>query len=166
MTVIGTPVWMAPEVLKAEKYSEKADIYSIGLLIWSLFVGKIPFIEIDQLQFVAEITNEQYREPIPDDINPKIKKLIEVAWDNDPEKRPSLPDIIERLCSLKHPITKRYYARMHEELQDSLMQKILDKLSIRDLVTMSLVSKRFDTLTREYLTKIKKLDSNDKEKKR
>jgi len=164
MTVIGTPVWMAPEVLKHEKYSEKADIYSIGLLIWSLFVGKIPNIGIDQLQFVVEITIENFREPIPDNIDPKIIKIIESAWDKDPELRPTLPDIIDRLCSIKHPITKRYYAKMHQYIEDDTMQKILEKLSIRDLVSISLVSKRFEGLTKEYLNRIRKLDNSDSSK--
>lgn len=33
MTVIGTPVYMAPEVMNLEKYTEKADVYSFALVM-------------------------------------------------------------------------------------------------------------------------------------
>lgn len=36
MTCIGTPVWMAPEVINLQKYSEKADVYSFALVIYEL----------------------------------------------------------------------------------------------------------------------------------
>lgn len=41
--VVGTYSWMAPEVLRGEAYSPEADIYSLGLVLWELFSGKIPY---------------------------------------------------------------------------------------------------------------------------
>ena len=31
---IGTPNWMAPEILRGEKYGKDSDVYSFGMIIW------------------------------------------------------------------------------------------------------------------------------------
>jgi len=41
MTLIGTPVWMAPEVISRSKYTEKADVYSYGLVLWAMVSATI-----------------------------------------------------------------------------------------------------------------------------
>ena len=40
----GTPVWMAPEVMKGGQYTEKADQYSYGLVLWEMMTNKYVFI--------------------------------------------------------------------------------------------------------------------------
>ena len=40
---IGTIDYMAPEILKGEEYNYKADLWSIGIIIYRLYFGKFPF---------------------------------------------------------------------------------------------------------------------------
>ena len=40
---IGTPHWMAPEIMRGEPYKEEADVYSFGMILWELLTGKIPY---------------------------------------------------------------------------------------------------------------------------
>jgi serine/threonine protein kinase len=40
---IGTPHWMAPEILRGEKYEEAADVYSFGVILWEMMTGEIPY---------------------------------------------------------------------------------------------------------------------------
>ena len=39
---VGTPNWMAPEILRGEKYEEASDVYSFGIVLLELLTGKIP----------------------------------------------------------------------------------------------------------------------------
>merc|ERR1712029_368762 len=51
MTCIGTPVYMAPEVLAKDKSSEKADVYSFGIVLAEIFTGALPYSEGDPSRF-------------------------------------------------------------------------------------------------------------------
>ena len=42
-TIFGTPLYMAPEVMKGDKYSFKADIWSLGITMFEMLVGSHPF---------------------------------------------------------------------------------------------------------------------------
>lgn len=41
--VLGTPLYMAPELVKHERYSEKVDVWSLGVIVYQLLCGKTPF---------------------------------------------------------------------------------------------------------------------------
>jgi serine/threonine protein kinase len=47
MTLVGTPAYMAPEVINQNRYSEKADVYSFGIVLGELWNGEVPYSDID-----------------------------------------------------------------------------------------------------------------------
>ena len=62
---IGTPLFMAPEIIKFKRYNEKVDIWSIGIIAYFLLSGTFPFIGKDKDDILHKILNESINFDIP-----------------------------------------------------------------------------------------------------
>jgi len=51
---VDNPIWLAPEIISNQKYTEKADVYSFGIIIWELLARKVPFAEMEFLWEIQE----------------------------------------------------------------------------------------------------------------
>lgn len=49
---VGTPHWMAPEILKGEKYECESDVYSFGILLWEMLTCQIPYKELSTSEII------------------------------------------------------------------------------------------------------------------
>lgn len=52
--ILGTPLYMAPEIFKKKRYTSKVDIWSIGIITYKLLVGKSPFGSINQIDQLSK----------------------------------------------------------------------------------------------------------------
>ena len=91
----GTFQWMAPEVITNEDYTEKADVYSFGIILWEFWSKDPPYKGIKAKEVGIKVkNNKDFRPTIPDEVPQDIAELIKCCWDADPEKRPTFLDII------------------------------------------------------------------------
>lgn len=54
-TVCGSPLYMAPEILRHEPYDGKADLWSVGAILYELLLGRTPFTGANPMQLLANI---------------------------------------------------------------------------------------------------------------
>uniref|UniRef100_H3HDP2 non-specific serine/threonine protein kinase n=1 Tax=Phytophthora ramorum TaxID=164328 RepID=H3HDP2_PHYRM len=95
----GTTQWMAPEVLAAEKYTEKADVFSYGVVVWETVTRQCPYEGLTQIQAALGVLNNNLRPTVPENCPPLFKKLMTLCWVSSPEKRPSFEAVLEILNS-------------------------------------------------------------------
>jgi len=99
---LGTPQYMAPEVIKSETYTEKADVYSFAIVMWEITTRQIPFRNMKPMQVAFAVTNNGMRPPVPMTIPPLMQNLMVECWQQDPRLRPSFSDILRQLQLLTH----------------------------------------------------------------
>jgi len=92
----GTDRWTAPEIGDGEKYTEAADVFSYGVILYEIAARKLPFQDVPA-ENVRALWKKGDRPPIPDDTPPEFEKLIKMCWDQRPRSRPTFPDIIQYL---------------------------------------------------------------------
>lgn len=86
----GTPLYMPPEVMMAQEFNEKADVYSYGICLWEFLTCRDPFPHhSDYDEFVHAICKQGERPPIPTNCLPRLRSLIEDCWHANPNKRPN-----------------------------------------------------------------------------
>jgi len=95
----GTYQWMSPEVIKGQKYTESADIYSMGIIFWEICMEKIPFEGMNGIQASVAVVTRKLRPPLwTKDKKPLIGKvnwtrLIQHCWHQNARKRPNINQV-------------------------------------------------------------------------
>ena len=93
-TVCGTPNYIAPEILEGKTgHSYEVDIWSLGVIIYTLIIGKPPFETNNVKETYKRIKMDYYSFPENAIISEPAKELIQSILVLDPTKRPKLEEI-------------------------------------------------------------------------
>ena len=80
----GTFHWMAPEVLENHAYTEKADVYSYGIVMWEILAREPPFASHTPHQIIYGVINHKERPPlnkISDDCPKELILIMRACWE-------------------------------------------------------------------------------------
>jgi 5'-AMP-activated protein kinase catalytic alpha subunit len=99
-TTCGTPNYVAPEVLGKDGYDgKKADVWSVGVILYVLLAGYLPFDENTMAALFSKIKSADYE--FPDWFSPEARDLIAMILVPDPNKRPRISDIKNHIWMMK-----------------------------------------------------------------
>ncbi|KAG2712537.1 hypothetical protein I3843_04G122700 [Carya illinoinensis] len=96
----GTPEWMAPELIRNEPFTEKCDIFSLGVVMWELCTLSRPWDGVPPERVVYAVANEGSRLGIPQG---PLGQLISDCW-AEPHERPSCEEILSRLLDCEYSL--------------------------------------------------------------
>ena len=173
---------MAPEVLHGREYDSKADIYSLGIMLWEMWYGKRAFSEVT----MVTTSLEQWRKLVNDGYRPEhlegCKKLpirwenvVSQCWEGNPENRPTAAEcatemimqqmeLDEAVCSISIGYEK---LECQEDASSSFSDGAVghvfhgimkQKDDVQTAVTLKLCRERFEAIkAKETVTLMKQL---------
>ena len=106
-TGLGTPLWMAPEMLAGERYSRRIDVYSYGVVMWEIAAQALPWADLRAgAFFMGELLcllRDGVR-PVVDSGWPcAYMALMARCWATDPDMRPEFDAIVADLQAMQRP---------------------------------------------------------------
>ncbi|CAI0437776.1 unnamed protein product [Linum tenue] len=116
--MVGTLIYMAPEILRKDVHTEQSDVYSFGITVNEILTGVVPYTDLraeaqahtvlemnyTEQQLTAAVVSDKLRpalatlplsggSPLPS----SLLSLIQRCWDDKPDSRPSFNDIVSEL---------------------------------------------------------------------
>ena len=113
-SIKGTPLYMAPELVQEQPYNHTVDLWSLGVILYELFVGQPPFYTNSIYSLIQKIVRDQIR--WPENISPIFKSFLKGLLNKKPSERLTWPALLE------HPFVR-------EEKPDSLISHEEGKLN-------------------------------------
>ncbi|KAL6574679.1 hypothetical protein OROMI_011964 [Orobanche minor] len=125
-TLCGSPLYMAPEIMQLQKYDAKADLWSVGAILFQLVTGKTPFTgnnQIELLQNIIKSTELQFPSKAMD-LDPHCMDLCRKLLRRNPVERLTFEEFFN------HP----YLSQRHldEFLRNRQSQRVLDGFSLSE----------------------------------
>ena len=110
---IGTPTYMAPEVLNNQEYDLSADVYSFAMTCYEILTKTVPFHEFSYTWNIGEKVNEGYRPQFPmiTSIPKTLIDLVEKCWSSDAHQRP----IFDTIVSITRGVLTQQLSQIKEE---------------------------------------------------
>lgn len=102
-SVVGSPLYMAPELLEYKSYDAKADLWSVGIILYEMLANDHPFLIVDNCHATNHLAlrrnimryyerNGRFRVPKHIQVSPECEQLLEALLRIDPRQRVSFED--------------------------------------------------------------------------
>ncbi|MBA0686021.1 hypothetical protein Goari_013650 [Gossypium aridum] len=151
-TLCGSPLYMAPEIIQNKKYDAKADLWSVGAILFQLVTGKPPFDGNNQLQLFQNIlrsTELQFPEGALEKLHPDCVNLCRSLLRHDPVERLTFREFFDhkflgersKKVGLELDSSRLQSEAMVEQFDSSASEK-KSPLPYRDVIDISSINQK------------------------
>jgi hypothetical protein len=97
---VGTPSWLAPEVIKFARSSKGSDVYAFGIVLWEVFTRTEVHAGLSATQIIAKVANDGLRPVVPTTC--PWEDVMTRCWDEERSNRPDFSEILDNLNEIMH----------------------------------------------------------------
>lgn len=117
-TLCGSPLYMAPEILRYEKYDATADLWSVGTVLYEMVTARPPFRASNHVELLRKIEKSEDKIKFGEEIqvSEEMKKLIRSLLRRDPKERLTFPEFFKNEI-ITGPIPGLHPEDMPEEFE-------------------------------------------------
>ena len=102
----GTPAYLSPEMVATQPYTEKTDVWALGVLLYELLALQLPFPGRNLVEISNKISAGTFA-PLPTHVSAETRELVAAALQLDAKRRPSVAELQERADAQIRAITAR-----------------------------------------------------------
>ena len=115
--MLGTPVYLAPEVIEHSKITLKSDIWALGIVFYEIMSLNFPFFATDLSSLIKKICNDDLEE-LPSVFSTELKEFVFWILNKDPDQRPGIEAIIK----------SDFFIGIHRDIYG---EEVFDKIKIK-----------------------------------
>ncbi|XP_009893227.1 PREDICTED: hormonally up-regulated neu tumor-associated kinase [Charadrius vociferus] len=178
-TQCGSPAYAAPELLARKKYGPKIDVWSIGVNMYAMLTGTLPFtVEPFSLRALYQKMVDKEMNPFPTQLSTAAVNFLRSLLEPDPAKRPNIQQALANRWLNENypgraPPNVTYPNRIHlEDLSQSVLLHMTEKLGYKnsDVINTVLSNRASHTLAiyfllnkklERYLASLRKSEGQD-----
>lgn len=152
--IIGTPAYMAPEQARGQAVDHRADLFSLGVLLYEMATGKRPFTGNDAMAIISSLALDKPAPPIEldPDLPPIFSQLITKLLEKDPANRvQNANEVVEVLKGLQPKATVVVVAGSHSKTAANPWENIDANNATNTEAPPNLVSRDAESLERSVL---------------
>ena len=149
-TMVGSPVYMAPEILKGQPYNLKADIYSLGVVLYEMLYGVVPFEDYNIPGLLNKIKEGNLVFHSFNKISPSTEHLIRGMLEQNQSKRMDWEEIFTFFVSDELYKEKELTIPLSSTTTTSVTDKIIDTKSPPSTGTLTDFKSTTDTALQTF----------------
>ncbi|KAJ8256697.1 hypothetical protein COCON_G00188490 [Conger conger] len=134
-TQCGSPAYAAPELLNRQNYGPKVDVWSIGVNMYAMLTGTLPFtVEPFSLTLLHDRMVNKEMNPLPPYISPGAVMLLRNLLEPDPVKRPAIRQVANTpwLHDGQVPMNLSFLNRLHnKDINHVVVQHMTEKMGYK-----------------------------------
>ena len=96
MSMVGTPLYLAPEICRGEHYTSSVDVFSLGIIVNEMDTGHAPYAGKRFTRHGVSSDTVRLRPKVESNVE-SFQTLVKSMWDHDASKRPSMRDVLDHV---------------------------------------------------------------------